>query len=172
MTIDTQKLRDLIRRASPLPWTLATSNSWRRIVDRYGDAVCTPCTQQTDGHPDLAFPGGIEGPTAQLLIEAVNSLPGLLDARDAQAAEIAEAKGQIERLDQQNNARRLALNALGAENARLRHALRWASAALQEACRRPTIITEKDRWRIGDETRTTGEILAAADAALSGESND
>lgn len=92
------------------------------------------------------------------------------DHIDAQAAEIAEAKGQIERLDQQNNARRLALNALGAENARLRHALRWASAALQEACRRPTIITEKDRWRIGDETRTTGEILAAADAALSGES--
>ncbi|MGS1115976.1 hypothetical protein [Castellaniella sp. UC4442_H9] len=53
-----------------------------------------------------------------------------------------------------------------AEIAALRYALRWTSAALQEACRRPTIITEKDRWCIGDETRATGEILASAIAAL------
>ncbi|WP_368641725.1 hypothetical protein ABRZ03_02570 [Castellaniella ginsengisoli] len=136
MTINTQKLRDLIRRAAPLPWTLATSNSWRRIVDPYHVPVCSPCTQ-SDGHPDLAFPGGPEGPTAQLLIEAANALPGLLDifdaaneqvaeyariaeqtraeadARiDAQAAEIAEARGQIEHLDRQNNALRDVLRSL------------------------------------------------------------
>lgn len=215
MTINTQKLRDLIRRAAPLPWTLATSNSWRRIVDPYHVPVCSPCTQ-SDGHPDLAFPGGPEGPTAQLLIEAANALPGLLDifdaaneqvaeyariaeqtraeadARiDAQAAEIAEAKGQIEHLDRQNtgllaqhdrdsktlreyaqarDGLRWACAALEAEKARLRYALRWTSAALQEACRRPTIITEKDRWRIDHEVRTTGEILASSDATLSGES--
>lgn len=65
---------------------------------------------------------------------------------------------------------RRACDAMEADRARLRYALRWAAAALQEACRRPTIITEKDRWRIDHETRTTGEILNAADAALSGES--
>lgn len=117
----------------------------------------------------------------------------LLDHIDAQVAEIAEAKGRIEHLDRQNtgllaqhdrdsktlreyaqarDGLRRACAALEAEKARLRYALRWTSAALQEACRRPTIITEKDRWRIDREVRTTGEILASADAALSGESND
>ena len=43
--------------------------------------------------------------------------------------------------------------------------LRWAAAGLQEACRRPTIITPQDRWRIDRETLTTEQILAAADAA-------
>lgn len=93
MTINTQKLRDLIRQACPLPWTLATSNSWRRIVDPYHVPVCSPCNQ-SDGHPDLAFPGGPEGPTATLLIEAANALPELLSALDAQTAEIAESKAQ------------------------------------------------------------------------------
>uniref|UniRef100_UPI00333FA35C hypothetical protein n=1 Tax=Castellaniella defragrans TaxID=75697 RepID=UPI00333FA35C len=88
MTINTQKLRDLIRQACPLPWTLATSNSWRRIVDQYHASVCSPCTQR-DGHPDLAFPGGAEGPTAQLLLDAANALPGLLDKIDAQEAQLA-----------------------------------------------------------------------------------
>ncbi|MGB3290986.1 MAG: hypothetical protein WBA83_17065 [Burkholderiaceae bacterium] len=91
MTINTQKLRDLIRQACPLPWTLATSNSWRRIVDPYHVPVCSPCNQP-DGHPDLCFPAGAEGPTAQLLIEAANSLPALLDHIDAQTTQIAEYK--------------------------------------------------------------------------------
>ncbi|WP_368655442.1 hypothetical protein ABRY94_11965 [Castellaniella ginsengisoli] len=64
---------------------------------------------------------------------------------------------------------RLAINKLNSENARLRHALRWTAAALQEACRKPTIITPQDRWRIDRETLTTGQILDAADAALQGE---
>jgi len=60
---------------------------------------------------------------------------------------------------------------LNAEVARLRHALRWTAGALQEACRNRAHITESDTWRIGEESRKTSEILAAADAALSGESN-
>ena len=88
MTIDTNLLRDLIHRASPTPWLLATSNSWRRIVDAHHAEVCTPCTQP-DGHPDLQFVGGYEGANAQLLIEAVNSLPVVLDTLDAQAEQLA-----------------------------------------------------------------------------------
>lgn len=94
MTINTQKLRDLIRQACPLPWMLATSNSWRRIVDPYHVPVCSPCNQP-DGHHDLAFPGGPEGPTVALLIEAANALPELLDALDAQTAEIARLRGLV-----------------------------------------------------------------------------
>lgn len=139
MIIDTKPLRDLIHRASPLPWLLATSNSWRRIVDAKHAGVCTPCTQ-LDGYPDLQFAGGYKGANAQLLIEAVNALPVVLDTLDAQAEqlsaypadwrkdssletwfpysaeqlkvqalEIAEAGGQIEHLDRQNNALRDAL---------------------------------------------------------------
>lgn len=114
------------------------------------------------------------------------------DALDAQTAEIAEAKGQIEHLGRRNaglraqhdqdsktlreyaqerDGLRRACAALEAEKTRLRYALRWTAAALQEACRRPTIITEKDRWRIDHEIRTTGEILASADAALQEKSN-
>lgn len=95
MTINTQKLRDLIRRAVPLPWQLATSNSWRRILSRDGAAVCLPLNQ-SDGHPDLHFPGGAEGPTAKLLIEAANALPTLLDHIDAQTAEIARMRAALE----------------------------------------------------------------------------
>lgn len=89
MTIDTQNLRDLIRAVnrSPLPWMLATSNSWRRIVDAQHTPVCQPI-KQPDGHPDLLFHGGVEGPNAMLLIGAVNALPDLLATIEAQAAEI------------------------------------------------------------------------------------
>ncbi|MCZ4330737.1 hypothetical protein [Castellaniella denitrificans] len=132
-----------------------------------------------------------DGPYLRDGKETMRIMNEAADAMDAQAAEIAEAKGQIERLDRQNaglraqhdrdsktlreyaqarDGLRRACAALEAEKTRLRYALRWAAGALQEACRRPTIITEKDRWRIDHETRTTGEILAAADAALSGES--
>lgn len=79
MTTNTQHLRDLISQACPLPWLIATSNSYRRIVraDRY-EEVCSPVTMP-DGHPDLWFPDGFDGPNARLLIEAANALPQLLD---------------------------------------------------------------------------------------------
>ena len=58
------------------PWLVATSNSWRRIVNHFSRTVCAPCTQP-DGHPDLTFPnGGAEGPDARLIVAA----PDLLEA--------------------------------------------------------------------------------------------
>lgn len=60
-------------------------------------------------------------------------------------------------------------DALEAENARLRDALRWAAAALQESCRATVPITEGDLFFIGSEARTADEILDAADAALAQE---
>jgi len=89
--IDTKYIREQIARAQELPWMLATSNSWRRFVDARHTPVCQPIAQ-SDGHPDLLFVGGAEGPNAQLLIGAVNTLPKLLDNIDAQAAEIAQLK--------------------------------------------------------------------------------
>src|SRR5690606_13258634 len=64
------------------PWLVATSNSWRRIVNQRGETVCAPCTQP-DGHPDLTFPnGGADGPDARLLIAG----PELLAAAKAAIA--------------------------------------------------------------------------------------
>lgn len=152
MTIDTQKLRDLIRQACPLPWTLATSNSWRRIVDPYHVPVCSPCTQP-DGHPDLAFPGGIEGPTASLLIEAVNALPGLLDIIEALEGQVAEYARIADQTRAETDAR---IDAQAAEIARLRVALAGVLVDLEV------------RGEDGVMDISQG-VLAVARAALSGE---
>lgn len=139
MTINTQKLRDLIRQACPLPWMLATSNSWRRIVDPYHVPVCSPCNQP-DGHPDLAFPGGAEGPTATLLIEAANALPELLDALDAQTAEIAAQARHANFLNAE-------IARLRSRIAELRVAVRGLLDALPSATTHPAIKRAKDALR-------------------------
>jgi len=62
---------------TPGPWLVATSNSWRRIVNSRGLEVCTPTLQHSDKHPDLCFPnGGAEGADARLIAAA----PELLEA--------------------------------------------------------------------------------------------
>lgn len=50
------------------PWLIATSCSWRRIINERGDPVCVPFVQRSDNHPDLFFAnGGDSGPDASLL---------------------------------------------------------------------------------------------------------
>ena len=56
-----------------------------------------------------------------------------------------------------------------AEIARLREALLWNAAALQESCRATVPITEGDLFFVGADARTAAEILNAADAALAQE---
>ena len=56
---------------------------------------------------------------------------------------------------------------LGADNKRLREALRWTAGALQAACVAGKISeTDMARMLIGTESRTYGQILDAANAAL------
>jgi hypothetical protein len=97
MITDTKKLYLLLNDAAELPWILATSNSWRRIVDARHTPVVSPCNQP-DGHPDLLVAGGVEGPNAQLMIEAVNALPELLATIDAQTADNKRLREALERL--------------------------------------------------------------------------
>nr|WP_288355948.1 ead/Ea22-like family protein [uncultured Pseudomonas sp.] len=58
MTILVQQLRERASRATPGPWELQTSNSWRRIGTtggRFADGdVLAPTTHRGDNHPDLA----------------------------------------------------------------------------------------------------------------------
>lgn len=68
-------LDKLLANATPGPWMMATSNSYRRIVtQREHDTVLWAITQRSDGHPDLA---GTEA-DKELLIAARNVLPHLL----------------------------------------------------------------------------------------------
>lgn len=60
-----EELRRNAQAATPGPWILATSNSWRRFMSREGRSVCEPI-KQNDGHPDLYFKnGGSDGPDAR-----------------------------------------------------------------------------------------------------------
>lgn len=62
---------------------------------------------------------------------------------------------------------------LEAENARLREALRWTAGSLQAACVASKINeTDKARALIGTESRTVGQILDAANAALAQEQGE
>jgi hypothetical protein len=65
---------------TPGPWIVATSCSWRRIINARGDGVCVPTIQHSDNHPDLHFPnGGESGPDARLIAAA----PELYEALSA-----------------------------------------------------------------------------------------
>lgn len=60
------ELEEKARAATPGPWILATSNSWRRFTTRDGKSVCEPTVySRDDPHPDLHFRnGGQDGPDA------------------------------------------------------------------------------------------------------------
>lgn len=187
MSIDTKKLYLLLNDAAELPWILATSNSWRRIVDARHTPVCQPINQP-DGHPDLLFAGGPEGANAQLMIEAVNALPELLATIDAQAARIeaqdiivssvagslarhgvTEADDPGEAIDVLVADKDAEIARLRGENERLLESLRWVAAVLQRACQTGS-VNERDHFVLEGVSRTGSEILDAADAALQGES--
>lgn len=56
---------------SRAPWSIWTSNSYRRICDADGREIIYGSVQRSDGHPDLTFHnGGEEGPDAKLVIAA------------------------------------------------------------------------------------------------------
>lgn len=65
---------------TPGPWSVWTSNSYRRIgSDSTGVEVCYGAVQR-DGHPDLCFPnGGFTGPDARLIAAAPELLEALRD---------------------------------------------------------------------------------------------
>lgn len=90
---DRQQLRELVEHATPGPWELQTSNSWRRIGtagSRNADGnVLAPTTRHGDNHPDLAA-------HAQDLDFIVAANPAtvlaLLDALDLMEQELRDYK--------------------------------------------------------------------------------
>jgi hypothetical protein len=83
VTVDVKELRRLLGyvlhrevggETRDLPWELATSNSFRRVVDAGVSPVVSPVVHR-DGHPDITGSDALG-----LMVAAVNALPELLDA--------------------------------------------------------------------------------------------
>ena len=51
------KMRELAQKATPGPWMLADSCSWRRILTARHEPVCVPTIIDSDNHPDLLLHG-------------------------------------------------------------------------------------------------------------------
>lgn len=92
-------LRELLAKATPGPWELATSCSWRRIVTTHGRAVIVPTIQRSDNHPDLDC--GTDYVNAELAVAAVNALPALLAQSAAYEALVARCSELAAKLDRQ-----------------------------------------------------------------------
>lgn len=54
--MDIEGLKKLAEAATPGPWSVWTSNSWRRISATGDGDVLHPTKNSFDGHPDLAGP--------------------------------------------------------------------------------------------------------------------
>ncbi len=69
------ELKAIAEAATPGPWELWTSNSWRRIGAINGNPVIEPTVQHPDNHPDL-----IISEADWAFIEAARTaIPALLD---------------------------------------------------------------------------------------------
>jgi len=95
--VDLVKLRELVEKATPGPWELWTSCSWRRFGSRGGSHVCEPILQHSDNHPDLFFKNGGEmGPDAQLIALAPDLARNLLAlSEECREAEVQRATMEL-----------------------------------------------------------------------------
>lgn len=155
---DYAELRAAMEAATPGPWHTNTQCPglccWHIFpsVPMFGAGEDAPIVMGECSEADARF-----------MTLARNALPALLAERDHYANECHE------------QARLLGMSAerelkLLAERDALREALRWTAGALQASCVAGK-ITEADTARalIGNETKSIGQILDAADAALAQE---
>lgn len=123
------ELEAAARAATPGPWILATSNSWRRFVTKFDTRnVCEPVTySDRDRHPDLHFPnGGADGPDAAWIALANPATILSLIARMRKLEEVAEAANRsLARIENAHN--RASAAGIGSANLPPEH------AALREA---------------------------------------
>lgn len=76
----TRRLRELMAKATPGPWYVATGCSWRRILGKNDEPAIVPEVHPRDGWPDLSFGGK---PNDELAVKALNALPRLLAVVEA-----------------------------------------------------------------------------------------
>lgn len=89
-----EKLKALQKWATPGPWEIHDSCSWRRIgTARHDGNVLCPTNSRTDNHPDLTAGRGEDlQANLGLIVGAVNALPQLLDAIELLSSQVEELK--------------------------------------------------------------------------------
>lgn len=92
-----EKLRALQKWATPGPWEIHDSCSWRRIgTARHDGNVLCPTNSRTDNHPDLTAGRGEDlQANLGLIVGAVNALPQLLAAIELLSSQVEELKAAL-----------------------------------------------------------------------------
>lgn len=137
MTINTQKLRAFRQSLQRCASNTGHGHVYMRpdgfLAKCGGPGICTECAK------DLALlmaHDGYEPPTTDDLVDTI----------DAQAAEIAEAKGQIEHLDRRNNALRQSLGSMIHAYVRLLECGRDRILDLGGQCDPLDVLEANDPW--------------------------
>ena len=92
-----EKLRALQKWATPGPWEIHDSCSWRRIgTARHDGNVLCPTNSRTDNHPDLTAGRGEDlQANLGLIVGAVNALPQLLAAIELLSSQVEDLKAAL-----------------------------------------------------------------------------
>ena len=141
-----------------LTHTMAEDQLDGDALEAMGDAVnwtaWQPTPPQGDGWKLVAIFDTEDGPAAWWLRELAEAEDGTTTIRNLQA-EIEKLKARMARASRAG-----AAPAAVAGPADMRNALRWTAGGLR------AVADDNDTLRIGSETRTVGEVLDAANAAL------
>lgn len=90
-----EEIKDVLKHATPGPWQIWTSCSWRRFGSKATSQTVVEPVKQYDGHPDLWFRnGGEDGPDAQLIAEAPQWLHDCLAYIEHLESQLTTTKGK------------------------------------------------------------------------------
>jgi outer membrane murein-binding lipoprotein Lpp len=95
---DTNKMRNLLAAATPLPWAVSYGDESWAVVGTKPDGTPDLWARRTvfdDGSAAGEYSPSCKGPTRDLIVAAVNALPALLDELDAARAEVATVDAAI-----------------------------------------------------------------------------
>tara|TARA_Y100001973_G_C5182910_1_gene326002 strand:- start:1220 stop:1537 length:318 start_codon:yes stop_codon:yes gene_type:complete len=98
MTEAQEKIQNAIAKLPPLPWSVWTSCSYRRIMTQRGHNVLHGVVQRADNHPDLSM----NASDLNYLVDIINSAAQVsreLDEAMKRIAELEEEISDMEELD-------------------------------------------------------------------------
>lgn len=95
---DTNELRKLLAAATPLPWAVSYEDESWEVVQTKPDGTPDLVARRTafdDGSAYGRYAPSCNGPTRDLIVAAVNSMPAMLDELDAARAEVGRLRADL-----------------------------------------------------------------------------
>ena len=95
---DTNKMRNLLAAATPLPWAVSYGDESWAVVGTKPDGTPDLWARRTvfdDGSAAGEYSPSCKGPTRDLIVAAVNALPALLDELDAARADVEQMRAAM-----------------------------------------------------------------------------